>query len=319
MLTIAGGASRDVASNATASSVLSLLVLLIASALGAWWLTRRAATARGPVAWFSGFASIAGCVSLTLARDGPPQRFRPGEVLAWTVSGWDRLVDGALVASSQFILNAALFVPAGVVWTWLIARPLRTLAGLVGLAMAIESLQSVTGVGAADVADVAANSIGAALGVGGAAIAMLALERTGRSTSASANPRRQAFVAAGVVVVLITGWTALLAGADRRQARIHNELEQVFSDTSYEDIATVLLGDPDDSDRFVVDPRFTDSEQIFGAISVRADGVRHSDQQIEVRWPAVFFGFRRCVYVIWSPMGLRLRDLSGEACTVFIG
>ena len=34
---------------------------------------------------------------------------------------------------------------------------------------------------------------------------------------------------------------------------------------------------------------------------------------------ALFFGFRPCVYVIWTPSGVEFRNLSGPACTDFIG
>lgn len=235
------------------------------------------------------------------------------------MSGWDRLSEGNLLGSSQFLLNIALFVPAGAAWTWVTGRAGRSLAGLIALSMLIESVQGVTGLGAADITDVAANSIGAVLGVGGAAVVVAGLERAGIDTGvrrADANPRRRALVAAGLVVLTVTALTAMLAGADRRQASIRDELEDAFADSGYDEIDAVLRGDASELD---ADARFTDSEQVFGATSVRADGVRFGDGQIEVRWPALFFGFRRCVYVIWQPSNVEFRNLSGPACTDFIG
>jgi hypothetical protein len=116
LLTIAGGASRDVSSNATASSVIALVVLIGLSAVAGRWVAERRSTARSPVAWFAAFASIAGILALTLARHGAPQAFRPGDTFALIGSGWDRLSKGDLVGSSQFVLNAALFMPAGAAW-----------------------------------------------------------------------------------------------------------------------------------------------------------------------------------------------------------
>lgn len=317
---IASDASRDVASNATASSLATVVVLFIASAVAAWWLTRRRETDSGAIAWFAAFASVAGCISLTVARHGPPQGFRPGEVFAWTVSGWDRLGGSDLLGSSQFLLNVALFVPAGVAWTWVTGRATRSLAGLIALSMLIESVQAVAGLGAADITDVAANTVGAVVGVVAAAVARAGLQRAGISSAGAhappASPRRRAFVAAGMVVLTVASLTALLAGADRRQARIRDELENAFLDTSYDEIDAVLRGDPDGLD---ADAQFTDGEQIFSAVSVRADGFRYTDDQIELRWPALFFGFRRCVYVIWQPTSVEFRNLSGPACTDFIG
>ena len=265
------------------------------------------------------FGSIAGCVSLTLLREGFRVGFRPAGVVAWTTSGWDRLADGDLLGSSQFLLNVALFVPAGVAWTWVTGRPLRTLGGLIGLTMSIESVQGLTGAGGADVTDVAANAIGAAFGVGAAAMANAGLVRAGVVTGTPASPRRRAFAAAGLVVVVAITSTALLTGAHRRQARIHDELENVFAETTYDEIDAVVRADPDNLDQLDDSSRFVDSEQIFGAISVRADGFRYTENQIEMRWPALFFGFRRCVYVTWTPSGVGFRNVSGGACTEFIG
>jgi hypothetical protein len=47
--------------------------------------------------------------------------------------------------------------------------------------------------------------------------------------------------------------------------------------------------------------------------------IRDLDDRIEIRWPALFFGFRRCVYVTWTSSGVEFRNVSGGACTEFIG
>jgi hypothetical protein len=309
VLSIAGDASRDVVSNSTASALVALAVLLVASAIGALWVSRNRETSSGAVAWFAAFGSIAGCLALTLFREGFQFGFRPASVLAWTTSGWDRLADSDLVGSSQFLLNVALFVPAGVAWTLVTGRPFRTFGGLLGLTMLIESVQGATGVGGADIADVVANAIGAALGVAAAAITI---------ASTPSNQRR-AIVAAGLVVAVAVTATALVTGADRRQAEIHDQLETVFADTTYDEINAVLNADVDNPAPFDDDARFVDSEQIFGAISVRSVGARYSTDQIELRWPALYFGFRRCVFVTWTPSGVDFSDASGRVCTDFLG
>lgn len=319
VLTIAGDTSRDVASNASGSALIAVVVLLALAAVGAQWFTRFRETPHSPVAWFVAFGSIAGCVSFTLLREGFRFGFQPTGVFAWTTSGWDRLRDGDLLESSQFQLNVALFVPAGMTWTWVTARPLRTLVGLAGLTMLIESVQGATGAGGADITDVVANTLGAALGVGAAAIATTVLVRAGFMTDATSNPRRQAIAAAGLVVLLAITAAALVTGADRRQASVHDDLESVFADTTYDEIRAVLSADVDNPEPLDDTARFVDGEQIFGAISVRSNGARYTDDQIEIRWPALFFGFRRCVYVTWTPTNVEFRDASGQACTEFIG
>lgn len=319
VLTIAGDTSRDAASNATSSAVVAMVVLLAAAAAGAWWFTRIRETSHGRVAWFAAFGSIAGCVSLTLFREGVSFGFQPVAVFAWATTGWDQLSEGDLLGSSQFLLNVALFVPAGLAWTWATGRPLRTLGGLVAFAMLIESVQGLTGVGAADITDVVANSLGAALGVSAAAIATVALLRAGVVSGTPASSRRRSLVAAGLVVVVAITLTTLIIGADRRQARIHDELEDVFADTTYDEIAAVVRPSEDEPQPLDDSARFVDGEQIFGAISVRSNGARYTDDQIEMRWPALFFGFRRCVLVTWTPTDVEFRDMSGRACTEFIG
>ncbi len=317
--TIAVDASRDIAANVTFTAVIGVLILLAASAIAARWFTRRHDTRQGAVAWFAAIGSVAGCVSLTLLREGLPTGFQPLNVFAWTTTGWDRLAGEDIFGSSQFLLNVALFIPAGLAWTWATNRPWRTLGGLVGLTMVIESIQAVTGAGGPDITDVAANSLGASIGVGAAAVVTAVLVRAGLATGNKSNPRRRALIAAGFVVAVVVTLTALFTGADRRQGNIQNELETVFSDTTYDDIAAVLLVDPDSPEKFDEGARFADPAQIYGAISVRSNGQRDSDDQIEVRWPAVFFGFRRCVYVTWTRSDLEFRSGSGRECTEFIG
>lgn len=317
MLTIAGDAGRDVSSNATASSVVVLIVLLAVSAVAARWVTDRRATARGPIAWFAAFASLAGIVALTLARHGPPTTIRPADTFDWLGSGWDRLSGDDLLGSSQFLLNAALFVPAGATWTWVSGRALRSFVGLVAFAMLIESVQGLVGLGAPDVTDVAANAIGAAIGVAATRAVLAVLARAGATVPAAARSHRDSsIVAVGLVVLTIASLSAVLAGADRHQAEIRSELERALGDTEYDDVDAVLRGNPG---RLHPDARFTDSEQVFGAASVRADGSRYTDGRIELRWPATFFGFRRCVFVTWEPRSVEFRNASGSACTDFMG
>jgi hypothetical protein len=94
----------------------------------------------------------------------------------------------------------------------------------------------------------------------------------------------------GLVVLTITSLTVVLVGADRHQARIRDELEQALGDTTYDDVDAVLRGD---GEQLEAGARFSDSEQIFSAASVRADGFNYTEDRIELRWPAIYFGFRR--------------------------
>ena len=159
--------------------------------------------------------------------------------------------------------------------------------------MLIESVQGLTGAGGADVTDVAANALGAALGVGAAAMATAELVRAGLATGTPVEPappgvrRRRPRCRC----------RDRIHHTDHRRrsptSRIHDELENVFADTTYDEIAAAVGAESVDPEQLDDVARFVDSEQIFGAISVRPDGFRYTDDQIEMRWPALFFGFRR--------------------------
>jgi hypothetical protein len=191
--------------------------------------------------------------------------------------------------------------------------------GLAGLSMLIESVQAVSALGAADIGDVVANTVGAAIGVAAGTLATSGIVRSGESESSLAAVRKRGAFAAGTAIAVSAAVVIVIGGAERNQRNIRHELERAFFDTSYAEVSAVLVGDPDDPDRLSAGTRFDDSEQIFGAISVRADGSRTGDDRIELRWPARFFGMSRCVYVTWTPATVEFDDRSGSACTDFMG
>lgn len=306
------------ASNASGSALIAVVVMLSIAAVGAPSFARHRGSERSPVAWFAALGSIAVCVSFTLFREGLRFGFQPTGLFAWTTSGWDRLGATDLLGSSQFLLNVALFVPAGIAWTWVTARPLRTLAGLTGLTMLIESMQGVTGAGGADITDVVANTLGASFGVGAAVIATKVLFRSGSMADTTLTARRRAIAAASLVVLMAITAAALVTGADRRQASVRDDLESAFTDTTYDEVNSILRAGEDNVEPLDDSARFVDVEQIFGAISVRSNGIRYEEDRIDVRWPALFFGFRRCVFVSWTPTSVDFSDASGRACTEFI-
>ena len=292
-------ASRDVSSIAATGALSALLVLLVVSALIAWWLQYSQRSQRGFVAWFAGFASVALIVSVTLFRDGLTSGFHPTGFLHWSNGGFERLSRDPL-GSSQFLLNVVLFVPAGLVWTWVVKRPTAVLACLVGVSLLIECAQGITGAGVTDVADLAANGIGAALGVGVAALVSAVVRSKGVVISGRA--QILAIVATSAFVVLsVSGW---FIGASQRQQSVEDELQRRFANTTTDDIDALLAEDP---------------EQLWSAISARSDGSRHLDDAIEVRYPATFFSLHRCVFVTWTKTSVTFRKASGDDCTAFLG
>lgn len=106
----------DVRSVVTGPSLVALVVLLAAAVGFAYVQGRARRHGRGFWSHLAAYASVALVVAVTLLRDGWPQGFWPGSLTVWSTDGWQRLSSDPL-ASSQILLNMALFVPAGVFWT----------------------------------------------------------------------------------------------------------------------------------------------------------------------------------------------------------
>lgn len=92
------------------------------------------------------------------------------KLLYWddaTIPFWlfdSHLWSESLSLDKQWFLNAALFIPAGLVLTWTFGKTTRVIVSLLALSITIEFFQRVFYLGAADPADVVANSIGAIIG-----------------------------------------------------------------------------------------------------------------------------------------------------------
>lgn len=84
--------------------------------------------------------------------------------LTWWARHWSDL-PAAVTSDLGWWSNLVLFVPAGAVGCWLWGRLLRIVAGLAAVSFAIETLHATVLSGAADPADLVANTAGAALGV----------------------------------------------------------------------------------------------------------------------------------------------------------
>jgi hypothetical protein len=298
MIGLGGDAiSNDVSSLAATGAVAALVVLLGASALAA---RRLRSPGRSGLAWFAALGSVALVIAVTLLRDGWPTGFDPGRLGEWSRNGWDRLSSDPL--GSQIALNVALFVPAGAAWTWLLDRPWRVLAALVAGSFAVELTQAVLGVGAADVADVAANAVGAAIGVG---IAVLIRHASRRPAGARRVVGWPVVIAAGAVVLAVGA--GLMLGAANRQRSVEDELRQRFTSTTKAEV-----------DAWLGDATGRGADELFSAISVRADGTRTTPDVTELRYPAKFLGLDRCVFVTWTADTVTFRKASGGACSAVL-
>ncbi len=300
--------------------MVAIVLLLGVAAAGAWWFARSRETSHGWVAWFAAFGSIAACVALALFREGFFVGFRPASVFAWTTSdGATR--SGDLLGSSQFLLNVALFVPAGVAWTvWVTAT---TTADVLWPRRTHDADRERAG----------------PHGCGCVRHHRRRCEHTWsspRRRCGSGNhwrPRairtneRHTTEPAPSIVCRCRARCRSRDHADRIDHRSRSSPGSAFTTSSK--TCSPRRPTTRSPQSFLVirttptnpmgSAKFVDAEQIFGAISVRSSGARYSDDQIEMRWPALFFGFRRCVFVVWTPAAVEFRDVSGRACTEFIG
>lgn len=104
-------------------------------------------------------ASISGIFATTLRywmRIGTPDTF-------WLIN--QNLWKSAFALDSNWLLNFALFIPAGTLNTYYGKQPVKTLVELVLLSFLLETIQGFTQWGASDPADWMANTCGAAMGI----------------------------------------------------------------------------------------------------------------------------------------------------------
>lgn len=300
---IADTANRLVTGNVDAG-VLVVFVPLLACAVA---LSSPTARRIGCRRWLAGLAlvSLAGVLAVTLG----VRAVNGGGRFANPRLGW--ITDRELWASSLdtgagWWLNVVLFVPAGVFIGAATRRARWTLVGLVGLSVLIEVVQSLGLLGAADPADVVANSIGAAIGCFlSIPFRRLVLLDEGPERR-SARLRIALLGAAGVIAVGGLGWLVIVAGADARRDSLTNELREAFAGTTSVEIEVKL----ENADGF---------EEMLSATSVRPGylGRVGDTDEFEGRWSTEFFGLHRCVFVRRAPTGVTMRDGSGDECTVF--
>jgi len=249
--------------------------------------------------------AVAGILAVTLgvrALDGGGGFGNAG--LGWVTNG--DLWASSLDAGAGWWLNVALFVPAGLYVSAATRRIGWTLVGLIGLSVLVEVVQSVGLLGAADPADLVANSIGAAIGCGLSIPASRLVLSDEAAERRSVTFKMALLGVAGVIAVSGVGWLSIIAGADARRESLAIEIREAFAGTSSVEIGAKL----DSANGF---------EEILSATSVRPGylGRIGDTGEFEGRWSTEFFGMHRCVFVRWTVNGMAVRDGSGEECTIF--
>ena len=269
-----------------------------------WWgsvlVARRRGGRTSPLTAFVLTAPLAFIVGPTLLRGTVGFHF--GSVLDWSGQGWDRLSYDPF--TSQTVLNAALFFPAGAIYAFALRSLARVALGLIALSFAVECLQGLTTAGVPDPADLIANSVGGAIGaLTGYALAVIFLAATRQEVNLpSALVRLGCALVAGTMVVPL-----LHVAADRRQEQLVEKLRGLFEHSSLEQY---LAWQADDAggglDAHVFRP------SVLGPAGT--DGAVRTSSSVLQRYPASFFGVERCVLVTWQPGHTTIQPESGEVC-----
>ena len=225
-----------------------------------------------------------------------------GPSLAWLADGsmWSQSIN----SGTEWWLNLLLFLPAGFLLTRSFRRPLLVALALAATSLVIEVVQSV-GLGAPDPADLAANSLGAGAGALGASlVSLIPSSRLGGGRKGIVSGRRLANCLLILVLTFALAWTGAIQIVDSRQRQLTSDVRKTFAGTTAADIAVRIN---------------SDYEGLLSATSVRPTyfGRVGNADQYEARYPIVFLGLDRCVFIRWSRPGFTVRMGSGDECTVF--
>jgi VanZ like family len=315
---VIGDASSLVTSLVDDGAVITIAVLVVGALVASSPLRRRFGGSR--FAAFASLASLAPVLAVTLFRRegfGTLQLGWSGSRWSWWLHGWGDLA-GSSVRDSEFLLNIVLFLGAGALWLWCTRqRWWIVIAWLCALSFSIELFQALFGLGAPDIRDWFANTVGAAIGVGCAALLQGVLGHRlrrpedppgERATPVRWTWRRWVAVGCSALAVAVLGITGVRLGASAQQQSLLDELHAAFDNTTKQDLAEYFganggLG------------------EFNGKVSVRSDDWRWSDEEptFEARYPIEFFGITKCVFVRWTAIDVSYRTSSGAECTRFNG
>lgn len=208
----------------------------------------------------------------------------------------------------DWLMNVALFVPAAAFWTVAVRRPAIVLAVAVLLSAVIEYAQGMFRLGTGDQADLAANGLGALVGVAAGWVwARRHPPVVERADGEAPGWTHRQFGAAlgGTVVAAALSVFAIGVEADRRVDEVTGVLVTSLGPATSDDLASVWA--QDDRDALA---HFTTAFGFKADAITRLEGNEH----VVVRYPIEFFGAQRCIYADVGPTGTELSDDAGDAC-----
>lgn len=212
-------------------------------------------------------------------------------------------LDRVVRIDAAWIINVALFVPAGVAFTVITGRWQVALIGLVALSLLIELTQGVLRLGSPDPGDLVTNSIGAALGV---ALGFLGVRAAADGGGERHRSRLVVLSVGAVAAAAVIFWLGASAGASARADAIAEDVRATLGAWSAPDVGAAL-DSPDGA------------HALFFGTEVVPDYVGEIGQTgvYEARYSTQFLGILRCVFARWDETGLTLETDDGDRCTVF--
>lgn len=270
-----------------------VLAFVLATAVAATWLLRdRLASRTRMLLGFLLVVAIGLIAQVTLLRDAPMGACV--ECLAeWRT---DRVSSGSV--GTETLLNVLLFIPPAFLATLLWRHPWRVTSMAALLSLGIEVVQPLLGVGANDVLDVLANTIGAFIGAWMAwALGFVRVSVAVRRLDTSEAARVVGVAAVAVVVATLgSAW-----GADMRQTTVAERLERVFAGTSLDDYIAWAAQDRLSVEVFARGPAWPTDASV-------------DETAAHVTFPTRFYLSGRCVIATWDHDGFSTEHADGQAC-----
>ena len=191
-----------------------------------------------------------------------------------------------------------LFVPIGFLAMLLWQRPVHVVGAAILLSLLVETVQSIS-VGAPDLLDVIANSVGALFGTWLAAVLLIA---RALATRIAVGRSLAVWVLSVPLLALAIGWGGSALVGTARQASVTRELEAAFAGTRLTDY-----------ERWEADDVL--AEEVFSLGTPWATNASRGDTVARVTFPASFYFAERCVVGTWTVDGFSAEPLEGPACT----
>lgn len=270
-------------------------VVLLVAGLLTWALRQRFSGPGARLAWFLFVFSLGDVVLATLLREPPT-----GPCVAcldeWD---WGKVLTGT--AGTDVLLNLVLFVPPAFLATLLWRAPWRVTGTGFLVSLLIEIAQPILGVGVNDAIDLVANTAGALIGAGAAAVLLVILDAARNQRLDGRRSVRVGLVVAVCAAVLVGGpaWASTA-----QQSAVADQLQRYFAGTTLADYAA--LRDT------TWEAKLTQVAADIGHPTVIG---RSDDTVARERYSWSIYFAERCVIAEWTPSGFTTIRLDGTACS----